>query len=67
VFLTAFETGSEARTASDAGSINNTDRQNSTFNGRTPDKVCAMQESEEKLAAYPESILALPPMNRDHL
>jgi putative transposase len=44
VFLTAFETGSEART-------DNTDRPHPTFNGRTPDKVYAKQESEEKLAA----------------
>jgi hypothetical protein len=27
------------------------DRPHSTFNGRTPDEVYAMQESEEKLAA----------------
>jgi putative transposase len=29
----------------------NTDRQHSTFGGRTPDEVYAMQENKEKLAA----------------
>jgi putative transposase len=42
VFLTAFETGSEARTGIG---------RHSTFSGRTPDEVYARQESEEKLAA----------------
>jgi putative transposase len=42
LFLTAFETGSEARTGIG---------RHSTFNGRTLDEVYARQESEEKLAA----------------
>ena len=52
VFLTAFETGSEARTGIGRWiGYYNADRPHSTFSGRTPDEVYAMQENEEKLAA----------------
>ena len=52
VFLNAFETGSEARAGIGRWiSYYNTDRPHSTFAGRTPDEVYAMQFNEEKLAA----------------
>ncbi|MGC1318979.1 MAG: IS3 family transposase [Pseudolabrys sp.] len=52
VFLTAFETGSEARTGIGRWiGYYNADRPHSTFGGRTPDEVYATQENEEKLAA----------------
>ena len=52
VFLNAFETGSEARTGIGRWiDYYNADRPHSTFDGRTPDEVYAMQENEEKLAA----------------
>jgi len=52
VFLNAFETGSEARTGIGRWiGYYNADRPHSTFGGRTPDEVYAMQENEEKLAA----------------
>ena len=52
VFLTAFETGSEARAGIGRWiGYYNADRPHSTFDGRTPDEVYAMQENEEKLAA----------------
>jgi putative transposase len=52
VFLTAFETGSEARAGIGRWiRYYNADRPHSTFSGRTPDEVYAMQENEEKLAA----------------
>jgi putative transposase len=52
VFLTAFETGSEARAGIGRWiRYYNADRPHSTFAGRTPDEVYAMQENEEKLAA----------------
>lgn len=52
VFLSAFETGSEAR--SGIGSwidYYNQRRPHSTFGGRTPDEVYAMAEMTEQLAA----------------
>ena len=52
VFLNAFETGSEARSGIGRWiSYYNTNRPHSTFGGRTPDEVYAMQADEEKLAA----------------
>jgi putative transposase len=52
VFLTAFETGSEARAGIGRWiRYYNVDRPHSTFGCRTPDEVYAMQENEEKLAA----------------
>jgi putative transposase len=52
VFLNAFETGSEARTGIGRWiGYYNTSRPHSTFGGRTPDEVYAMQENEERLAA----------------
>jgi putative transposase len=52
VFLNAFETGSEARAGIGSWIVYyNTDRPHSTFDGRTPDEVYAMQQNEEKLAA----------------
>ena len=51
-FLNAFEAGSEARAAIGRWiGYYNADRPHSTFAGRTPDEVYAMQASEEKLAA----------------
>lgn len=52
VFLNAFETGSEAGTGIGRWiGYYNTNRPHSTFGGRTPDEVYAMQADEEKLAA----------------
>jgi putative transposase len=52
VFLNAFETGSEARAGIERWiGYYNTNRPHSTFGGRTPDEVYAIQENEEKLAA----------------
>ena len=52
VYLNAFETGSEARTGIGRWvAYYNADRPHSTFAGRTPDEVYAMQATEEKLAA----------------
>ena len=52
VFLNAFETGSEARTGIGRWiGYYNADRPHSTFGGRTPDEVYAMQEKKQKLAA----------------
>jgi putative transposase len=52
VFLNAFETGSEARAGIGRWiGYYNANRPHSTFSGRTPDEVYAMQQTEEKLAA----------------
>jgi putative transposase len=52
VYLNAFETDSEATTGIGRWiSYCNADRPHSTFAGRTPDEVYAMQATEEKLAA----------------
>jgi putative transposase len=52
VFLNAFETGSEARAGIGRWiGYYNANRPHSTFGGRTPDEVYAMQQTEEKLAA----------------
>jgi putative transposase len=52
VYLNAFETGSEAKTRIGCWiRYYNAGRPHSTFAGRTPDEVYAMQASEEKLAA----------------
>ena len=51
VFLNAFETGSEARAGIGRWiGYYDADRPHSTFDGRTPDEVYAMQEKDEKLA-----------------
>jgi putative transposase len=52
VFLNAFETGSEAKTAIGCWiAYYNADRPHSVFGSRTPDEVYTTQASEEKLAA----------------
>ncbi|WP_159006615.1 IS3 family transposase [Bradyrhizobium sp. S69] len=52
VFLNAFETGSEARAGIGRWiGYYNANRPHSTFGGRMPDEVYAMQQTEEKLAA----------------
>ena len=52
VFLNAFETGGKTGTGIGRWiSYYNTNRPHSTFGGRTPDEVYAMQADEEKLAA----------------
>jgi len=50
--LECLQTGSEATAGIGRWiAYYNSDRQHSTFGGRTPDEVYAMQENEEKLAA----------------
>ena len=52
VFLNAFETGSEAQAGIGRWiGYYNADRPHSSFAGRTPDEVYAMEENTEKLAA----------------
>jgi putative transposase len=51
VFLNAFETGSEARFGIGRRiSYYNTNRPHSSFGGRTPDEVYAIEPQAEKLA-----------------
>ena len=60
VFLNAFETGSEARFGIGRWiGYYNADRPHSSFAGRTPDEIYAIELQAEKLA--PESTLAKPP------
>ena len=52
VFLNAFETGSEARSGIGRWiGYYNADRPHSSFGGRTPDEVYAIDSEQEKLAA----------------
>ncbi len=52
VFLNAFETGSQARTGIGRWiGYHNASRPHSSFAGRTPDEVYAIDREQEKLAA----------------